>query len=57
MIFLIENWSSTIVSEADSIKKVIENLESTGLRIALVTNGEGKLVGTVTDGDIRRSML
>ena len=38
------------------IKDVIKNLNETNLQIALVAN-KSKLIGTVTDGDIRRALL
>ena len=39
------------------MREVISTIEAGGLRIALVLNKEKKLVGTITDGDIRRGLL
>ncbi len=39
------------------MKSVINNLESGQSRIAMVVDDEGRLIGTVTDGDIRRAIL
>ena len=39
------------------IKKVISTIEEGGLRIALILSKENKLIGTVSDGDIRRGLL
>lgn len=51
------DWSQTLVRDDMSIENVIKIIDSTAMQIALVTNAEGKLVGTVTDGDIRRGIL
>ena len=50
------NWKSSIISSDYLIKDVIKNLNETNLQIALVAN-KSKLIGTVTDGDIRRALL
>ncbi|GAG01810.1 unnamed protein product, partial [marine sediment metagenome] len=39
------------------ILKVIRVLDDTALQIVLVADGEGRLRGTVTDGDVRRAVL
>lgn len=36
---------------------MIRNLNETGLQISLIVGADGVLMGTVTDGDIRRGML
>ena len=41
----------------DCIFKAIECLEASGVQIVLVTDYKHRLVGTVTDGDIRRGLL
>ena len=51
------NWRDTIVRPGDSILKAIESVERGVLQIALVLDEEGHLVGSVTDGDIRRAIL
>lgn len=40
-----------------AILEAIACIDRTGLRIALVVDGDGRLTGTVTDGDIRRALL
>jgi len=49
--------SKVIVHPDDSIIKVIEVIDAGAIQIALVVDHTGRLVGTVTDGDIRRSIL
>lgn len=40
-----------------SIRTAIKQLNESGLQIILVVDQEGRLIGTVTDGDIRRAIL
>lgn len=50
------NWKSSIISPDHLIKNAIKNLNETNLQIVLVAK-KNKLIGTVTDGDIRRALL
>ena len=49
-------WQNCLIEDSYSIKEVIHNLSKTGLQIALVVKNS-KLIGTITDGDIRRYLL
>ena len=51
------NWSSSLLDHKEDMKSAINNLESGQSRIVIVIDGKGRLVGTVTDGDIRRAIL
>ena len=46
-----------VVSPDASIKEVLKIIDQGALRIALVINDSNKLLGTLTDGDIRRALL
>ena len=46
-----------LVSPHNSIREVVECIERNAKGIALVVDQAGRLAGTVTDGDIRRSIL
>lgn len=46
-----------IVSRSHSVRQVMESIDRAAKGIALVLDAEGRLVGTVTDGDIRRAIL
>ena len=46
-----------LLSENDSIKKALEIIDRGALKIALIVDNNKKLLGTVTDGDIRRGLL
>jgi len=48
---------SFLIREKDNIKQTMECLEKTGWEIGLVVNKNRKIVGVVTDGDIRRALL
>lgn len=50
------NWKLSILPPSSTIKEVIKNLNITNLQITLIAKKK-KLLGTVTDGDIRRGLL
>lgn len=50
-------WEKCLVHPNDSILKVLEAIESAMTQLALVVDEKRKLIGTVTDGDIRRALL
>ena len=52
-----ENWKETILPPEASVREAIKRLEITGCQIILIANTELLLLGTVTDGDIRRALL
>jgi dTDP-glucose pyrophosphorylase len=45
------------VSQEDSIKKTLEVIDKGAIKIAFVVDENDKLLGTITDGDIRRAIL
>lgn len=51
------DWKKILVQEHTTVFQVIERIDSTGMQIALVVDAEQRLLGTVTDGDIRRGIL
>ena len=52
-----KDWLEILLRPEDSIQKTIEVIHSGGRRIALVVDNDRKLLGTVTDGDIRRALI
>lgn len=52
-----DNWEKLRISPKATILEVAKILEETSVRIALVVEDSGNLVGIVTDGDIRRGLL
>jgi len=51
------NWKKAILKSNATIKSAIQNLIDTSLQIVLIISKNQKLIGTVTDGDIRRGIL
>ncbi|WP_212654716.1 nucleotidyltransferase family protein [Marinomonas sp. CT5] len=50
-------WQNVIVNEKTTIREAMRTIDRGMLRVALVCNEKGLLLGTVTDGDIRRGLL
>ncbi len=52
-----DNWRSLVISGDTPILHAVEVIDKTKMQIALVVAEEGRLIGTVTDGDVRRAIL
>ena len=52
-----KDWKEVILKTSDSLETAISVLHQGGLRVVLVTDKKNKLLGTITDGDIRRALL
>ncbi|WP_417884117.1 nucleotidyltransferase family protein [Vibrio rumoiensis] len=50
-------WQKTLISESSTIKQALEIINSEALRVAVVVDQDKKLLGMITDGDIRRGLL
>ncbi|MDD5029126.1 MAG: nucleotidyltransferase family protein [Rhodoferax sp.] len=50
-------WRQAVLPEDASIAQAIANLNEVAIRIVLVVNAANELVGTLSDGDIRRGLL
>ncbi len=51
------NWQKTLVFSSASILSAMQTINTSAIQIALVINEQKHLMGTVTDGDIRRAIL
>jgi len=51
------NWEKILVSPISSIQDVLKVIDSESLQLALVADADNRLLGTVTDGDIRRALI
>jgi len=51
------DWRKVILKQTDTMQLAIEVLNNESLRIVMVVDDEGRLIGTVTDGDIRRGLI
>lgn len=45
------------ISEKATVKEALKQMDKTGLKILFAADAEGKLLGTITDGDFRKWML
>ncbi|MDA9237930.1 nucleotidyltransferase family protein [Planktomarina sp.] len=52
-----KNIKDVLVVETSSIRKTMEIIDSGALKLAFVVDEAGKLLATVSDGDIRRGLL
>lgn len=50
-------WKKSLVAVTATLAEVIHNLNESRLQITLVVSADGVLIGTITDGDIRRGLL
>ena len=53
----LKNWAEILLNPSDTLETTIKVLHTGGKRIALVVDDNKKLLGTVTDGDIRRALI
>jgi dTDP-glucose pyrophosphorylase len=51
------NWKKILVSSSSNIQDVLKVIDSESLQLALVVDLNNRLLGTVTDGDIRRALI
>jgi len=52
-----QNWRRALLPANVTLGDLIRNLEDTAFQIALIVDSNEKLLGTVTDGDVRRGIL
>ena len=53
----IQDYRSILIPRTASIREAMRTIDAGAIAIALVVDTEGCLLGTVTDGDIRRGLL
>ena len=54
---LFKSWELAVKSPESKIREVISNLDKIAIQIVLICEADGLLMGTVSDGDIRRALL
>ena len=52
-----EIWLQAIIPESSTIGQAIRNLDQVGIKIVLVVDKTNNLIGTISDGDIRRGLI
>lgn len=50
-------WRRALISYEATLADAIENLNTVAIKLALCVDAEGRLIGSVTDGDLRRGLL
>ena len=51
------DWTKIRLTISDDMQAAVETLNREAVRIALVVDESNKLLGTITDGDVRRALL
>jgi dTDP-glucose pyrophosphorylase len=51
------NWKKTILKMEDTMEVAIKILNQESLRIVMVVDDDERLIGSITDGDIRRGLI
>ena len=51
------DWREALIKPETSIRDAMQKIDDTALQIAVVVDENNRLLGTLTDGDIRRGML
>ncbi|WP_200821276.1 sugar phosphate nucleotidyltransferase [Oceanicoccus sp. KOV_DT_Chl] len=51
------DWRQTLLTPDSSIEHAIKVIDQEALRIALVVSEQQNLLGTITDGDVRRGLI
>jgi dTDP-glucose pyrophosphorylase len=52
-----KNWESTLITADSSLREALEAIDLAGTQIALIVDKNRRLLGTLSDGDVRRAML
>jgi dTDP-glucose pyrophosphorylase len=53
----IDSWRRALLHLGATVQDAISNLDETAMQITLVVSPDGVLIGTITDGDVRRGLL
>jgi dTDP-glucose pyrophosphorylase len=52
-----KNWESVLVAPETTLREALQRIDRASSQIALVVDGERRLLGTLSDGDVRRALL
>lgn len=52
-----KQWKKSVISPVVTVRDTIRTIEEGAIQIAFVVDNDNRLLGTVTDGDIRRAIL
>lgn len=51
------NWRDIVIGPTDSMREAIRAIDGGAVQLCLVADKDGKLLGTISDGDVRRAIL
>ena len=51
-----KDWKKVVISPTETLSEALRVLQQVGLQISIVADNNFKILGTVTDGDIRRML-
>jgi dTDP-glucose pyrophosphorylase len=52
-----KNWKNTLIASTISLRDALQTINDVGCQMALVVDHERRLLGTLSDGDVRRALL
>ena len=52
-----KTWQDALTSPESTVREAVSTIDAAGLQIAIVVDEDRRLLGTVTDGDVRRAIL
>lgn len=52
-----KNWQNTLIAPTIALRSALQTINDVGCQIALVVDQDRRLLGTLSDGDVRRALL
>ena len=52
-----KTWEKTLIHENSTLRSALQIIDASGVGIAIVVDEDRRLVGTLTDGDVRRALI
>ncbi len=54
---MMDGWRKALVGPETNLRETLRVIDSTGTGIALMVDADGRLMGTISDGDVRRALI
>jgi dTDP-glucose pyrophosphorylase/CBS domain-containing protein len=52
-----KSWESALIAPDTSLREALQVIDATGFQLAVVVDEQRRLLGTLSDGDVRRALL
>ena len=52
-----KNWKDALIGPKATLREALDTIDRAGCQIAMVVDDEGRMLGTLSDGDARRALL